>query len=229
MFHCTKHQVKPFIWGLSVLIFILLKSASLLAQPTDKLFVDKQGVMRWKNTGAEAAFFGVNYTVPFAYGYRSHQALKVDIEKAIDQDVYHFARLGFDAFRVHVWDTEITDSLGNLLQNEHLRLFDYLIFKLKERNIKILITPIAFWGPGYPEKDEPTAGFSSIYNKQQALVNENAIRAQERYLDHFFKHVNPYTKLSYENDPDVIAAEVNNEPHHSGPKDKATECISTVW
>src|SRR5688500_14140396 len=135
MFHYAKRQAKPFIWGVSVLLFIMLKSHGLLAQPTDKLYVDKQGVLRWKNTEVEAAFFGVNYTVPFAYGYRSHQALKVNIEKAIDQDVYHFARLGFDAFRVHVWDTEITDSLGNLLENEHLRLFDYLIFKLKQRNI----------------------------------------------------------------------------------------------
>ena len=88
----------------------------------------------------------MNYTVPFAYGYRSHKALGIDIEKAIDADVYHMARLGLDAFRVHVWDVEISDSLGNLLENEHLRLFDYLVKKLKEHNIKILITPIAFWG-----------------------------------------------------------------------------------
>nr|PZN58489.1 MAG: hypothetical protein DIU61_00180 [Bacteroidota bacterium] len=26
-------------------------------------------------------------------------------------DVYHFARRGFDAYRVHVWDTEISDSV----------------------------------------------------------------------------------------------------------------------
>src|SRR5690606_2539269 len=102
--------------------------------------------------------------------------------------------------------------------NEHLRLFDYLIAKLKERNIKILITPIAFWGPGYPEPDYKTGGFSSKYNKQQAVTEEVAFVAQERYLKQFFSHVNPYTKLSYQNDPDVIAAEVNNEPHHTGPK-----------
>jgi hypothetical protein len=182
--------------------------------------------MRWTQTKQEAQFFGVNYTVPFAYGYRSHLALGQDLEKAIDEDVYHMARLGFNAFRVHVWDTEISDSTGNLLQNEHLRLFDYLIQKLKERNIKILITPIAFWGPGYPEPDQPTAGFSSRYNKQEAVTKEEAIRAQERYLEQFFQHINPYTGLSYQNDPDVIAAEINNEPHHTGPKEKTTEYIN---
>jgi beta-glucosidase/6-phospho-beta-glucosidase/beta-galactosidase len=100
------------------------------------IYVDKQGVIRWNKDNKEAAFFGVNYTVPFAYGYRSHKALGVDLEKAIDQDVYHFARLGFNAFRVHVWDTEITDSAGNLIENDHLRLFDYLVSKLRERILK---------------------------------------------------------------------------------------------
>ena len=86
------------------------------------------------------------------------KALGLDIEKAIDADVHHLQRLGLDAFRVHVWDVEISDSAGNLLDNEHLRLFDYLLWKLKENNIKILITPIAFWGNGYPERDEKNAG-----------------------------------------------------------------------
>jgi hypothetical protein len=219
---------------LMVLSFMLMTNKTMLfAQPanktiTDKLFVDKQGVLRWKNTNAEATFFGVNYTVPFAYGYRSHKALGVDIEKAIDADVYHMARLGLDAFRVHVWDTEITDSAGNLLANEHLRLFDYLIYKLKERNIKILITPIAFWGNGYPERDEKTKGFSSIYPKQKALVNDTAIAAQENYLKQFFKHINPYTKLTYHDDEAVVAMEINNEPQHSGPKKNVTDYVNRM-
>jgi hypothetical protein len=192
------------------------------------VFVDKQGVLRWTKTKAEAAFFGVNYTVPFAYGYRSHKALNADLEKAIDQDVYHMARLGLDAFRVHVWDTEISDSIGNLKDNEHLRLFDYLISKLKERNIKILITPIAFWGNGYPERDEQTGSFVGKYGKGPSVVNEDAIRAQERYVQQFFEHVNPYTKLTYGNDPDVVAVEINNEPHHSGPKERTTEYINRL-
>jgi hypothetical protein len=35
------------------------------------IYVDKKGVIRYTFNNAEAAFFGVNYTVPFAYGYRS--------------------------------------------------------------------------------------------------------------------------------------------------------------
>jgi hypothetical protein len=196
------------------------------AQQPGPVYVDKQGVLRWTKGRAEASFFGVNYTVPFAYGYRSHKALGVDPEKAIDADVYHIQRLGLNAFRVHVWDVEISDSLGNLLENEHLRLFDYLVARLKERNIKILITPIAFWGNGYPEPDTKTPGFASVYGKGPSVVLEAAIRAQENYLKQFFAHVNPYTKRTYSDDADVIAAEINNEPHHSGPKERPPNMLT---
>jgi beta-glucosidase/6-phospho-beta-glucosidase/beta-galactosidase len=137
----------------------------------NEVYIDQQGRMRWQKDHSEVYLFGVNYTVPFAYGYRSVKALNKDLEKEIDEDVYHLARMGADAFRVHIWDTEISDTSGNLLENEHLKLFDYLVYKLKQRNIKLIITPIAFWGNGYPQRDEKTAGFSSKYNKGQATVN----------------------------------------------------------
>ncbi|AKQ45795.1 membrane or secreted protein [Rufibacter radiotolerans] len=198
------------------------------AKETELVYIDGKGVLRWKKNNQEAAFFGVNYTVPFAYGYRSVKARGMDPEKAIDQDVYHLARLGLDAFRVHVWDTEISDTLGNLLENEHLRLFDYLVYKLKQRNIRIMLTPIAFWGNGYPEKDEATPGFSHLYGKKRALVEERAFVAQENYLRQFLNHVNPYTKLTYGADANIIGAEVNNEPQHSGPKARTTEYVNRM-
>jgi hypothetical protein len=194
----------------------------------DPVYIDRSGVLRWSATGKEASFFGVNYTTPFAYGYRSHKTVGADLERSIDADVYHLSRLGLDAFRVHMWDVEISDSLGNLLNNEHLRLFDYLLKKLKEKHIKILLTPIAFWGNGYPDRDEKTPGFSTVYGKGNAVVLEAPIRAQENYLKQIFLHVNPYTGLSYRDDPDIIAAEINNEPHHSGPKEKTTEYINRL-
>ena len=211
---------------------LLVLSTGLKSQNNSKtnnlVYVDKQGILRWTKTSAEASFFGVNYTTPFAYSYRAHKALGVDLEKAIHQDVYQLARLGLDAFRVHVWDTEISDTTGNLLENEHLRLFDFLLAELKKRQIKIIITPIAFWGNGYPEKDEATPGFSRKYGKGRATTNDTAILAQENYLHQFFKHINPYTRLNYVDDPDIIAVELNNEPSHSGPKDGVTNYVNRL-
>jgi hypothetical protein len=212
-------------------MFFLFFASTLSAQnrsTKNLVYVDKKGVLRWAKDNKEAAFFGVNYTTPFAHAYRAHKALGIDLEKAIQQDVYHFARLGLDAFRVHVWDTEISDTAGNLLENEHLRLFDFLLAALKERNIKTIVTPIAFWGNGYPERDELTPGFSRKYGKGRATSNDTAIIAQENYLKQFFKHVNPYTKLTYVDDPDIIAVEINNEPTHGRPKQAVTNYINRL-
>lgn len=192
------------------------------------VYADNKGVLHYTADNKEAAFFGTNYTVPFAYGYRSHHALNADIKKAMEQDVYHLARLGLDAFRVHIWDTEIADTAGNLLENGHLALFDYLVYLLEQRNIKITITPIAFWGNGYPEKDEHTPGFSYKYGKKQALVTETAIQAQANYLQQLLKHINPYTQRTYTADRNIILLEINNEPFHSGPRDKVTEYINRM-
>ena len=217
-------NLKPY-----TLYLLLLIGVPAIAQKktANSLYIDKKGVWRYSKDNKEAAFFGVNYTTPFAYAYRAHKALGVDLEQAIRQDVYHLARLGFNAFRVHVWDTEISDVRGNLLDNEHLRLFDFLLAELKKRDIKIIITPIAFWGNGYPEPDEKTPGFSALYGKGKATTNDSAIAAQENYLQQFFKHVNPYTRLTYNADPDVIAVEINNEPSH-GEKASVTTYINRL-
>ncbi len=208
------------------LLWVLIVFATpVIAQPT---YVDKKGVWRWKDSNKEVCLFGVNYTAPFAHAYRTARRLGIDLEKAIDTDVYHFARLGFDAFRVHVWDTEISDTAGNLLNNEHLRLFDYLLYRLRERGIKCIITPIAYWGNGWPEPDEPTPGFSYKYGKEKCLEHPAAVRAQQKYLAQFVSHVNPYTKLAYKDDPAILAFEISNEPHHKGPESQVTDFVNSL-
>ncbi len=193
---------------------VLLFFLPLFGQENDPVFVDQQGVMRRTDSKKEVCLFGVNYTLPFAHAFRAHKYLGIDHKKAIDADVYHFSRLGLDAYRCHLWDSEISDSVGNLIQSEQLDIFDYLIFSLKKRGIKSILTPIKFGNNGYPERDTPTPGFSDIYGKQGCLNNPDSWPFQETYLIQFLNHVNPYTGLSYKDDPDIIAFEINNEPGH---------------
>ena len=217
------------VFRIVAFVALCIVGNELNAQKTNNLiYVDKQGVLRFTKGNAEASFFGVNYTTPFAHAYRAHNVLHADLEKAIQQDVYHLARLGLDAFRVHVWDTEISDTIGNLLNNEHLRLFDFLLAELKKRNIYVIITPIAFWGNGYPERDEATPGFSRKYGKGRATRNDTAIVAQENYMKQFFSHKNPYTDLTYVEDQNIIACELNNEPSHGGSNEEVTNYINRI-
>ncbi|MBL0740512.1 cellulase family glycosylhydrolase [Chryseolinea lacunae] len=224
-----KHPLIHYTFILASLLVTWLSTPSVAQKKSNTVYVDEQGVMRWGDSKKEVHGFGVNYTAPFAHAYRAAKTLNVDLEKAIDADVYHFARLGFDAYRVHVWDTEISDSLGNLLEgNEHLRLFDYMLMKMKARGMKLLITPIAYWNNGYPEPDGNTPGFAAKYGKADCLTNEGAIRAQENYLYQFLNHVNPYTKVAYKDDEDLVAFEISNEPHHDGTPASVTTFINRM-
>lgn len=182
-----------------------------------KVYVDKDGVMRRSDSHAEVSYYGVNYTVPFAHAYRALDYLGVDHKAAIDRDVYHLSRLGFNAFRLHLWDVELSDSVGNLVENEHLDLLDYLIAALEKRGMKITLTAQTNFGNGYPERNtDPNHAYSYDYDKCSVHDNPRAIAAQERYVTRLLKHRNRYTGLTYASDPEIIALEINNEPCHSG-------------
>lgn len=217
----TTHKIVAFIVLLSLIIPVS-------AQTSDQIFVDNHGVMRWSANKNELHGFGVNYTLPFAHEYRMALRAGISPEEAIKQDVYHMARLDLDLYRVHIWDTEISDTLGNLISNEHLKLFDFLIHEMAKRGMRFIITPIAYWGNGWPEKDGNTPGFSNKYGKGDCLTNPGAIEAQANYLFQFLNHVNPYTGLAYKNDPQVIGFEICNEPHHNESPEKVTAFINKM-
>ena len=56
------------------------------------IYVDKEGVMRRSDTKEEVAYYGTNYTLPFAHAYRAIEKLGIDHKEAIDKDVYHLKR-----------------------------------------------------------------------------------------------------------------------------------------
>lgn len=214
---------------LAVLLLVFALQTVLSQSATEhSTYVDAQGVLRWSVDNSEIHGFGVNYSTPFAHAFRMAKRMGVNHEEAIRQDVYHFARLGFNLYRVHVWDTEISDTLGNLLHNEHLRLFDFAVAEMKQRGMKFVITPIAFWGNGWPEPDFDTPGFARKYGKAGCLTHPDAIKAQENYLYQFLNHVNPYTGIAYKDDPDVVAFEVSNEPHHPGTVEEVKDFINRM-
>ena len=200
-----------------IVIYIVL-AINGYAYGQQSTYVDNQGVFRWIKDKSEVRLFGINYTLPFAHGYRAINYLKKDHKEAIDKDVYHIARLGLDAFRIHVWDSEISDSIGNIISTKQLELLDYTLFKMKERGIRTIITPFKVGGNGYPEKKKYAPGFSNDLSKSDTYSGEQILEKQERYFTQFLNHINPYTGIAYKNDPDIIALEINNEPQHDNPE-----------
>ncbi len=200
---------------IAALGWIAIAGLPLPAQQPASTFVDENGVMRWTASRQEVVQFGVNYTTPFAYAFRAHQHLGIPWQQAIDADVYHLARLGLDAYRVHIWDREISDPAGNLVVNEHVQAFDYLLAKLEERGIKIVLTLMQFGDASFPEEvGPPLNGFSTRYGKAGCLEDRTSWPLQERYLAQLASHVNSRTGRAYKDDPDILAFEICNEPGH---------------
>ena len=192
------------------------------------IHVDNEGRMRRADTGGEVRYYGTNYTLPFAHAYRAIDRLGISHKEAIDRDVYHMARLGLNAFRVHLWDVEISDSIGNLLDNRHLDLLDYLISKLEQRGISVILTAQTNFGNGYPERDIDTGAYTYDYAKCDIHANPDAIKAQQRYARQLAAHMNPYTGLTYADNNAIIAIEINNEPCHQSSPRQVTDYIITM-
>ncbi|HSR18096.1 MAG TPA: cellulase family glycosylhydrolase, partial [Ignavibacteriaceae bacterium] len=192
------------------------------------VYVDSQGKLKWTENKKDAYFFGVNYSLPFAFSYRALKNKNIPHKEIIDMDVQQFKRLGLNAYRIHVWDREISDKDGSLIINEHLELLDYLISKLIENNIYIILTPIAWWGAGWPEPDLPTPGFSSFYSKIESTTKPEVIKAHVNYLKQFVNHINSYTGKSYKNEPFIIGFEIINEPNLPKNSDSVKYYVNTT-
>ena len=181
------------------------------------VFLDKQGVVRWQDTGKEVTLFGANYVLTTASDYRAAGYLHADRKRMIDEDMAQFARMGWDGLRLTFWgDWESSDSAGNLLVNDHLDLLDYLIARAKERGIFMLFSPIQLYGSNWPDAlDDTTApGFGRRFGKGRMGTDSTALAAQVNYLRQILRHVNPYTHIALKDEPAIIFVELVNEPWH---------------
>ncbi|MDD4538714.1 MAG: cellulase family glycosylhydrolase [Lentisphaeria bacterium] len=170
--------------------------------------------------------WGVNYYVPFNHNFYNLEELGKDHFAAIDEDIRHFRLLGVDFIRMHLYDREITDRHGNIVENKNLAVFDYLVEQCAQNGIYLMITPTvwwntvktqimmerfyAFWNIGAQD----AFGFSNYYANDAMLWDPDAIACQQNYLEQLFTRASTSSgkRLSeYEN---VVAIELFNEPRY---------------
>ena len=192
-------------------------AASAAAPANRAVYLDKQGIIRWKDDHKEVTLFGANYVLPTASDYRAAGYVHADRRKMIDEDMAQFARMGWDGMRLTFWgDWEASDSEGNLIANDHLDLQDYLIARARERGIYMLFSPIQLYGSNWPDAlDDTTApGFGRHYGKERMGTDPAAIKAQVNYLRQILEHINPYTRTALKDEPAILFIELVNEPSH---------------
>ena len=184
---------------------------------TRAVFVDRDGVIRWRDDRQEVALYGANYTLPSASDYRAAGYLNADRKKMIEEDMAHFARMGWDGLRLSFWgDWENADKAGNLIENEHLDLQDYLIAQARARGIYILFSPITTYNANWPDAlhDTTDPGFSKYYDRGKLGTDSAAWAAQTNYLKQILEHINPYTQTALKDEPAILFIEPVNEPWH---------------
>ncbi len=206
---------------LTLLLAACVGASGLLGQQAEPasrelIYVDPAGVLRWRTSNVEVAMLGANYCLPSASDFRAAGVVGADKKRLIEQDMTHFARMGWDALRLSFWgDWENCDKDGNLIANEHLDLLDYLIFQAKRRDMHMLLSPIVTYSSMWPGPDDPSAvGFSRFFKKEELGTNPRAIAAQVNYLKQLLNHVNPYTRLALKDEPYICFVEPINEPTH---------------
>ncbi len=203
-------------------IFTAVPAAPAHAQaapaPADRaVYLDKEGVVRWKDDRREVTLFGANYVLPTASDYRAAGYLHADRKRMIDEDMAQFARMGWDGLRLTFWgDWEASDSAGNLIANDHLDLQDYLIARARERGIYMLFSPIQLYGSNWPDAlgDTTAPGFGRRFGKARMGTDPAALAAQVNYLRQILDHVNPYTGVALKDEPAILFIELVNEPAH---------------
>src|SRR5512143_3329998 len=201
-----------------MLIALAMLVSALQAQVANRaVYLDNQGVVRWRDNRQEVTLFGANYVLPTASDYRAAGYVQGDRRKMIDEDMAQFARMGWDGIRLTFWgDWESSDSAGNLIANDHLDLLDYLIARARERGIYMLFSPIQLYGANWPDalQDTTDPGFARRFGRDRMGTDSAAIAAQVNYLRQILNHVNPYTHVALKDEPAIIFIELVNEPWH---------------
>ncbi len=180
--------------------------------------------------GREVRLWGVNYYLPFSHNYINVRDRGADHLAAIDRDIRDFRLLGVQLVRMHVFDREISDMYGNLVENDHLRVFDYLINQLQANGIYLMITTMAWWNTVENQSlldkryafweagQSPAFGFANFCPKHALIWHPQALDCEERYLRGLFTHQNCFSGLRLPEYDNLVVIEVINEPEYPSPK-----------
>ena len=229
-----------------VFLFAGLLSSTVCAEPAPLPFKPPFAVKNAVIVDQDAKkvkLWGVNYLAPFNHNFVNIRQAGVALKTAIDTDIAHFKLMNIDFIRVHLYDREITDNRGTVIDNDHLNAFDYLVEQAYQNGIFMMLTPTVWWNTVENEKrmsegyaywdisQNRDFGFSNYFSKDAILWHPEAIACQQRYLRGIFGHVNAFSKKRLCDYPNIVVIELTNEPKYITEAciDNEPDMGSAVW
>ncbi|NLR93961.1 glycoside hydrolase 5 family protein [Flammeovirga agarivorans] len=187
----------------------------LFAQGNSFTFV-KNGEL-FNADGSKAAYFGVNFQSCLSWEYKerlkssgkkfSNELLKYNSDEGIKELI----TLGVQAIRLHLTPNDFTNEEGHLVDNIYSQNLDYTLSLAKKNNIKVYITLVNVMTKGY---DQSSFLNKYLKNKELILTEEESLDKIEVYIKELLNHVNPYTKVAYKDESNILFFEILNEPHY---------------
>lgn len=178
--------------------------------------VVRGGVLQYAD-GGEVALWGLNYYPQSWHQYLSLKRSGVDFKTAVDRDFEDFAESRdpadpnrINVIRIHVFDTEISDAEGNLIENDHLDILDYVIHKCHENEVYLWLTPLAWW----PSPNQLPESFSTGIPMPAMTLCPETLKCQRNYIRQFLLHKNKYTGRRLVDEPCLGLWEIINEPNY---------------
>ncbi len=174
--------------------------------------VPKNGHFVESKTGKRVRFLGTNFAAKAAFP--SH----ADAGKVAAR----IAKLGINLVRLHhmdnsdwgagqnIWDLSYKDRQH--IDPAQLDKLDYLVAQFKKNgvyaNINLHVSRQFSEADGFPAS---VSQISFGFDKRVDEFDRRMILLQKNYAHDLLTHVNPYTHLSYAQDPAVAVVEINNE------------------
>lgn len=195
-------------------ITIIICFIALSLQAKELVYQDKEGIIRWTNNKERVAVFGANYCLPSACDYRAAAYVDGNRDDMIAEDLDHFKRMGWNGLRLCFWgDWQNTDREGNLIDNDHLRLFDKLIEEASKREIYMLLSPIVTYNSQWPEMNDTTnTGIMKYVGKADLILDPATKNAERNYINQLLNHRNRFTGRKIKDEPNILFVEIINEP-----------------
>lgn len=176
----------------------------------------QDGVLVYED-GSEAVLWGVNLQPSLSWEYRRmakhglHKPFELDAYKAMINEAYdELEMMGCNLIRIHLSPGDITDTEGNLVENQWLELTDYVLAEAEKHG---MYTYLAFLNALGSARGRNTFVSPKNETKPVWMVDPEFIQKADRYIRQLLNRKNKYTGgVKYKDSPALAIVEPINEP-----------------